>query len=163
MTVYVCDYGYHSSLLLPVGHDGTWVEYLYGDWRWAALNETGVGPAVRAGLFSPAATLGRRFVYEPGVTPPTPMTTPVRQQPITVDGERCGQLTAELDARWQRHAGTAVYGGAKGADYLFVRDDAERYSLVHNCNRETAEWLDRLGCRTSGLCLLSHFDVEAGK
>ncbi len=67
--VYLCDYGYHSSLLLPVGDDGTFVEYLFGDWNWAALDHTGVGPAVTAGLFSPAATLGRRYVYEPGRSP----------------------------------------------------------------------------------------------
>ena len=156
-TVYLCDYGYHSSLLLPVGDDGTYVEYLYGDWNWAAMNHTGVGPALRAGLFSTRATLARRYVYQPrSPTAPHPMTPPHTQSPIVVDGDGCRRLQLALDARWRLHADTAVYTGDAGGDYLFVKDD-EPYGWIHNCNRETADWLSALGCRTSGWPLLSHF------
>ncbi len=156
--VYLCDYGYHSSLLLPVGTDGTWVEYLFGDWNWAALNHTGVGPAIEAGLFSPASTLGRRYVYRPGRVP-RPVTPPVSQVPLVVDGDAVQRLQRSLDRRWRTHADSATYTGEPGMFYLFVRDD-QPYGLLHNCNRVTADWLDQLGCRTGGLPLLSHFEVR---
>ncbi len=157
VTVYLCDYGYHSSLLLPVGTDGTFVEYLYGDWAWAATNHTGVGPAIRAGLFSSGATLARRYVYEPVPNRvPQPMTPPVTQVPLVVDRKRCQRLEAFLDARWRAHADTAVYAGQFGGYYLYVRD-GEPYGWIHNCNTETANWLEQLGCGVSGWPLLSHF------
>ena len=157
--VYLCDYGYHSSLLLPVGTVGTYVEYLFGDWDWAALNDTGVWPAVRAAVFSPQATLGRRYVYEPGVSWPRPMTTPDTQARLWVDGDRCRALQLALDARWRAAAGTATDDGADGGYYVYVKD-AERYTLAHNCNRVTADWLDALGCDTGGRPVLSHFQVR---
>jgi hypothetical protein len=159
-SVYLCDYGYHSSLLLPVGSDGTFVEYLFGDWNWAALNHTGILDVVRAGLFSSQATLGRRYVYEPGLTAPRPMTLPVRQQSIVVSDDSCQRLQAKLDARWRAQAGVVVYTGAMGGFYLYVKDD-EPYGWVRNCNRETSDWLEQLGCRTSGWPLLSHFTLSA--
>ena len=160
--VYLCDYGYHSSLLLPVGTDGTYAEYLFGDWNWAALNHTGVGPAVTAALFSSQATLGRRYVYQPGRPSPRPMTTPATQTRLWVDGDRCRTLQLSLDARWRSAAGTATYDGADGGYYVYVKD-AERYTLLHNCNRVTADWLDDLGCDTGGLPVLSHFEVRHGQ
>ena len=157
--VYLCDYGYHSSLLLPVG-DGRYVEYLFGDYEWAALNRTGVFEAIGAAFFSDGATLGRRYVRPAAGGPVRPLTVPVTQWPVTVDGDKCLALEGSLDARWQSHAGSAASPGQVGAFYDYVRDD-EPYSLGHNCNRETADWLDALGCRTSGLRLLSHFTVES--
>jgi hypothetical protein len=158
-TVYLCDYGYHSDLLLPVGN-GVYVEYLYGDWAWAAMNDTGAASAVRAGLFSTRSTLGRRCAYDPAPDAvPRPVTPALRQLPIVVDGELARRLVASLDARWRSHADTAVNNGAAGAFYLYVDDD-QPYGMIHNCNRLTAEWLEQLGCRTSGVPLMSHFDVR---
>ena len=160
--MYLCDYGYHSSLLLPVG-GGVYVEYLFGDYRWAALNQTGAWPAVRSQLFCRQATLGRRYVTAAG--PPAavrPMSPPVAETTVIVDGDGCRRLQQALDRRWMKHADTAVYAGATGGYYLYVKDD-EPYSLLHNCNRETAGWLDALGCRTGGLPILSHFTVDAPK
>ena len=159
-TIYVCDYGYHSSLLLPVGRDGTFVEYLYGDWEWAVLNHSGALAVIKAGLFSSGATLGRRYVYAPPPgSVPHPITTPATQVPVAVDGDACQRLQRSLDVRWRAHADSAVYMGRTGDFYLFVRN-AEPYGLLHNCNRVTADWLDQLGCTTGGLPLLSHFTVE---
>ena len=52
--------------------------------------------------------------------------------------------------------------GRPGDFYVYVKDD-EPYGLLHNCNRETADWLNLLGCRTCGIALTSHFKVEAAK
>ena len=156
--VYVCDYGYHSSLLLPVSR-GVWVEYLYGDYNWAALDRTGPVGFVEAFALSQGATLGRRYVYEPGVERPVPMTSPNTQTAVAVDRAACARLVAALDRRWQAHAGLTVYDGQAGGYYVYVRDD-EPYGLSHNCNRVTADWLGQLGCAVRGPAMLSHFTVE---
>ena len=38
VTVYIADYGRHSSLILPTD-TGCLAEYAYGDWRFYALNQ----------------------------------------------------------------------------------------------------------------------------
>ena len=144
--------------MLPVS-DGVWVEYLFGDWQWAALDRTGAASAVRSAVWSTQATLGRRYLYDPRpLAVPQPLSPVEVQTGITVDRDRCRRLQLELDRRWRTHARTAVDPGPVGNRYLFVPDD-EPYGLLHNCNRETADWLDRLGCRTGGLPILSHFAV----
>ena len=52
VTVYVADYGVHSSLLLPTG-DGRFVEYAFGDWGYAAQNHCLPQDAVGAGVVVP--------------------------------------------------------------------------------------------------------------
>src|SRR5439155_10764301 len=60
-TIYVADYGRHSSILLPEP-DGKFTEYAWGDWEWFALGDTSAPSAVRAVLFSDSSTLGQREV-----------------------------------------------------------------------------------------------------
>jgi hypothetical protein len=156
-TAYVCDYGYHSSLLLPVDADCTFVEYLYGDWDWAALDHGGITGVIRAALFSNGATLGRRYTRATTRNAvPHPLTPPNTQTPIVVDADLCHKLGQTLDARFLAHSDTAVYIGRSGNYYVYVHDD-ESYGWIHNCNRQTSVWLDRLDCHTSGWPLMSHF------
>jgi hypothetical protein len=66
-SIYVADYGRHSSLLLPTSlPDKTLVEYAFGDYEWFARGDTRWWVAVVAMLHSPQATLGRRFVVGEG-------------------------------------------------------------------------------------------------
>src|SRR5436190_12294843 len=60
-TIYIADYGRHSSILLPKP-DGKFTEYAWGDWQWFALGDTSAPSAIRAVLFSDSSTLGQREV-----------------------------------------------------------------------------------------------------
>src|SRR5688572_31536939 len=64
VTVHVVDYGRHASLVLPAG-DGKLAEFSWGDWHFFALAKTSVLSGMRAVLFSPGATLSRKYIDEP--------------------------------------------------------------------------------------------------
>jgi hypothetical protein len=153
--VYLCDYGVHSSLLLPIG-GRKYVEFLYGDWNWAALGHNKPWDAVGALCYSQQSTLGRRFVETlPGETIPRPIEPPLTQVGIIVNREGCQQVVQELMWRWEQHKSTAI---ATGSELSYVKDD-EPYSWTHDCNYLTADCLREMGCKIDGIPIWSNFRV----
>src|SRR5258705_11454333 len=65
VTVYITDYGRHSSILLPMG-DGHLMEYSYGDWEFYALNKYKWYIGATKLILSDASGLGRRILPHPG-------------------------------------------------------------------------------------------------
>src|SRR4051812_31909619 len=61
VTVYLTDYGRHSSVIIP-SPQGGYDEWAFGDWEFFALGHTQTWIAIRAMLHSPQATLGRRHI-----------------------------------------------------------------------------------------------------
>src|SRR5687768_146055 len=61
LPVYVADYGYHSSVILPRG-DAVMVEYAYGDWTFFAKNQKSLRTTLGALFSSEQATLARRVL-----------------------------------------------------------------------------------------------------
>jgi hypothetical protein len=156
ISVFVTNYGRHSSLLLrdPAGH---YNEYAFGDWNWFGLADTSIPSAVRAMLFSRGSTIGRRQLMLPadidGVTRATRAA-----QVIQFDAPRnkVEGLIRKLDQRYQKHIDTITY--SPRSSMWFVKDD-EYYWALHNCNQITARWLRDLGCRIHGLAIFSRFNV----
>jgi hypothetical protein len=158
-TVYLCDYGVHSSLLLPTG-DGRYVEYLYGDWNWAALWHNSWVDAVSAVFWSQQAALGRRFITPALGEVPQPPGGSLTEVSITVDGKLCEAVIQSLDARWEVNLPTALTPDPPQDRMDFVKDD-QPYSWLHDCNRLTADSLAQMGCRIIGYPIWSKFDVAA--
>jgi hypothetical protein len=155
-TVYLSDYGRHSSLLLPVR--GGYNEYAFGDWAFFARGDARWWVGLRALLHSPQATLGRRFVAAPnGTLTPKDIDTQ-RLMRWQAPAERVEALEMTLDAAFARAHDDPVY-----SDYskLYHVRDNERYWLLHNCNHVTARWLRQLGCKVEGLSFTSAFYVSA--
>jgi len=153
--IYLCDCGIHSSLLLPVGN-GTYVEFLYGDWNWAALGHHGPQDALGALLFSQQSTLGRRFLKPPGGDAmPQPVDRPFAETRVIVNGDGCWEVVRKLMARWEQHRATATL---IETDLSYVKDD-EPYSWTHDCNALTADCLRAMGCKVDGSPILSNFRV----
>src|SRR5436305_3789805 len=74
--IYLCDYGVHSSILLPVG-DGRFVEYVYGDWAFAVENKADPLHTLAALFLSFDPAYGRRFLEpQPGRAFPWPPNGP---------------------------------------------------------------------------------------
>lgn len=157
VTVFVADYGRHSSLLLPDKHGGL-VEFAWGDYAWFAQNHTGSGDAFSALFWSDGSGLGIRRL------PTTPVYDELKK---TLDAKRllCFPAAADkaktlrehLTAQIDLHDGQMIYS-AKNKMY-FVRDD-DHYSFAHNCNHVTAAWLRELGCKVEGSILLSDFKLD---
>lgn len=157
--VYLVDYGYHSSIVLPDA-DGRGREFAYGEWGWFAKNHDGILDAFRLVLLPNQGTLGIRDYPAPLSAAMIASRTDFEQlHEITVD--RCAALTLRrlLDESVEsalRHDGDYVYNPV--VDLYFVRNPAI-YWCGHNCNHQTATWLETLHCRVSGPRTFADFDV----
>ena len=157
--VYLCDYGVHSSLLLPVA-PGRYVEYLYGDWDWAALCKTGWLNALHAIFWSNQAALGRRYLDRPaGETMPIPPGNPKSETPITVNDEGCQNVLIEMAARWENDRVVHSDSPAVVTDFWYVKDD-QHYNWLHDCNLSTADLLKEMGCQIRGYAIWSDFKIK---
>jgi hypothetical protein len=159
VSIYVTDYGRHSSLLLPDPR-GHLTEYAYGDWDWFALRHTGSGDGVRALLFSEYTTLGRRQLNvddNDSLDDVVRATRAKKAVRIEVSAARADELLRRLDQFYDQYLDTVTYSPASAL--WFVRYHGN-YSLLHNCNHATARWLRELGCEVKGPAMFSKFAVR---
>jgi hypothetical protein len=156
VTVYVADYGRHSSLVLPTNNGG-YVEWAFGDWDWFALGHTKWYDAMHALIWSPQSTLGRR-VLGPQTNDEALCNAlnAERVLPIEVPADCAAALMDQLDLRYLKHASTQIHSDYSYMDHV---KDAEFYNGLHNCNHITVRWLRALGCRVDGFGFLSAFRV----
>ena len=160
VTVHVVDYGRHASLVLPAG-EGKLAEFSWGDWQFFALAKTGVLEGLHAVIFSPGATLSRRYIDEPAEYELIARELEAgRVISFQVDRRRAAELLGRLSARYQRRIDTEIYNSKYKTH--FVKDDTRRYCGLYNCTHETARWLKELGCRVRGYSLMSEFVLPEG-
>jgi hypothetical protein len=154
--VFLADYGRHSSLVLPRDEESM-VEYAFGEWRWFALNHTGVLGAFRAICWGSKGTLGSRIIptVEQGWLEDS--FAGVELFSLQVERERAGALAERLGNQWLRWEEAAVYNAAYGFTFVPVE---QRYHLFRNCNPVVAGWLRELGCQVSGPALLSNWRLQ---
>jgi len=159
-TVYVTNYGRHSSLLLPAEKD-QWTEYAFGDWDWFAQGHKNSSSAVQALFFSNQAALGRREIKLPdrskGDQEIAQAIGAKKVESFLVSRERSDTLRHELDQQHQARIDTATFNPK--SMLWFVKSD-QRYGLCHNCNHATAQWLRELGCTIKGPAMFSKFRVQ---
>jgi hypothetical protein len=158
VTVYLADYGRHSSLMLPRETDAL-VEYAFGEWRWFALNDTGVRAACRALCWGTTGTLGRRSVAAATPDSLEELLAGVTLFAIRVEREAANALVERLDDRWLRHEADAVYNPEFNLHFVPV---AQRYHVFRNCNPVVAGWLRDLDCRVRGPALTSNWRLRPG-
>ena len=160
--VYLCDYGVHSSLLIPVSKHH-YVEYLYGDWNYAALCHNHWWNAIGAIFWSQQAVLGRLYITQvDDQEMPTTPDGPKTEVAIIVNGEGCQKVLVEMSARWEKKRATALTADEPAnGDFWYVKDD-QPYNWLHDCNLNTADSLAEMGCTIRGFAIWSVFKV-AGK
>lgn len=147
--VYLLDHGLHASLAVS-REDGTLVRYVYGEWRWYAMRETGF-PRVFPTLFTRTqATLGRREL--PGPVDADGLRRLLRVEVkhvhvLEAPAERIDELIADIDQRFDSARNTLIYNAAYDLEFV---QDPRPYHLVYNSNHAVAEWLRILGIEISG-------------
>ena len=160
VTVYVADYGRHSSLLLPTSPQ-TYNEYAFGDWDWFALRDTSFPSALRALFFSRLSTLGRRQLAVP-LTAKAQMVAGIvgaeRIIVIQVPAERSRALLNNLESLHERHRNRMTY--EIGLDMWFVPYRGG-YAGWNNCNHVTRRWLEALNCDVRGAAYTSRFVLDS--
>lgn len=158
--VFLLDHGDTASIVLPTP-EGNLTRYVYGDWNWYALGNTGLLDGVHALFWSSQATLGRRDWAGP------PTAEVVRQRihahaiealiPITVGRNNVERLRSRLDAA---HRTGAQRAKAERLDIEFVPHD-DPYTYFHNSNHRVALWLRELGTEVRGPAFHSRWRVES--
>lgn len=160
VTVYVSDYGRHSSLLLPTS-GGELMEYSFGDWDYYALKKYRWYIGATALLVSDGSGLGRRVLPHPGTCDALrEYLKSDRVLAVEVEQARVAELLGELELRFAKNIGSMVYND--WYNQYIVRDEA-RYGLFNTCNGMTATWLEQLGCEVLGVAVLSNFEIADEK
>jgi hypothetical protein len=159
LPVFLLDHGRHTSLVLPAP-DGTITRYAYGDWRFYAERETGLGRALAAILWPTEAALGRRDLPGPATAEAVRAQVRVYVQELhTLDVEagRAFALRGKLDALFEE--GRVLE--APYVDLSFVAHP-RRYTLRHNSNTVIADWLTELGAEVSRRPIWAGWRVGSG-
>lgn len=159
VSVFLLDHGGHASLVLPAGERGL-VRYAYGDFRWYALGQTGIGEGLSALAGGTPAALGRRELKGPAEE--RAVRAQVREgiqqlYELRVARAASERLRAELDGLFAANRATLVYSATY--DLEFVRHPTP-YSAEHNSNLVMAGWLEALGCEVEGAGLITNWRVK---
>lgn len=155
-TVYVLDHGRTSSLALP-DETGGFVRYVYGDWRWYALNETTVSAGIAALLWPTQGALGRAASPSRFTADDAPAAYE-QMHVLEVEAKRVQRLRRRLDALYTVSADRRVHNSLYDMDFVPY---PQPYSALHNSNQVIAAWLEELGCEVRGPALWSNWRVHA--
>lgn len=156
--VFVLDHGRHTSLVVSTP-EGKLVRFAYGDWRFYAERETGLGHAIAALWWQTPGALGRRELRGPPTAEAVRARIPlviVNLYGIEVERARVEALRVELDAIF--FAADLVLDTPE-TDLIFV-PHPRAYTLRHNSNTAIAGWLAQLGCEVRGPAIIARWRIH---
>ena len=160
-TVFLLDYGRHSSLLLPEAAGGSMIEYFYGEWNWFALGKNRWHRAVPALLWPTRGTLGRRRVdVQPDADTISRLMAEGEALEIAVNSNDVIDLLTHLDSRYSEQIETLHF--QTDPCLSFVHHD-RAFHLFHNCNHAVADWLRELGCDVRGQWVAGAFVIRESR
>lgn len=159
VSVYLVDLGRTSGLVLP-DEQGRLVEFVYGEWDWYALRQTGVVQVIPTLLWPTQGTLGRgELGAAPGAGSPAVADELGAQEvlEVRVAGARVRDLHARLEDLFEQNAAGGETAGALGLRFV---KHPRAYSAAHNSNHRTAAWLAELDCGIRGIPIFSRWRVD---
>ena len=158
VSVFVLDYGRHSSLLLPNTSAQAFTEYAYGDWNWFALDRSEWYDVFPTLFWPTRGALGRRTLHVES-NPETILRVVAGEHvlEVTVSARRARELSAALDSQFEQRSETLHYQPLY--DLSFVHGETA-FHLFENCNHVLADWLRDLGCEIQGPAMAADFVVR---
>jgi len=157
IAVYIIKLSLHPELVLP-HPDGGLMRYAYGDWNYFALNHQGLKDGLTALFLPTPGTLGRlkfsnfdelqRMVKEQNANLLT----------LQVSQAKAFKLAYSLDERFVSNIATRIQNPQTG---LFLVQDEQDYTILHNSNHELVVWLKQLGCQVEGFVMWANFRVKS--
>ncbi|MHC4416344.1 MAG: DUF2459 domain-containing protein [Planctomycetota bacterium] len=160
VSVFVLDYGRHSSLVLPETDSHVFVEYAYGDWNWFALDRSRWHDVFPTLFWPTRGALGQRRL--PVESDPETILRVVACEDVlevTVSARQAQALFARLHSQFDKHVETLHYQPLY--DLSFVHCETA-FHLFHNCNHALAGWLRELDCEVRGPAMTADFIVRVG-
>lgn len=156
VSVFIADYGFHSTLLLPRA-DGSVVEYAYGEREWFARNHEEWFRVAPVLLWPTPAVLGRReLAAPPRYDALREHIRPEALHEVPVERSAAARLARKLDADFDSRRAEAIENRRLGM--TFVPYDPP-YSLLSHCNMFVAQWLREMGCEVTGLAAIADYRV----
>ncbi len=157
-SVFVVDFGRHTSLLLPSRPDGSLVEYAYGEWKWFALDESRSYRVIPTLFWPTHGTLGRRALFVAPDRDAIRRAVPCEDVlEVVVAAEDALSLAARLEAQFEEHCDSVHYQPLYDLDFV---PSEKAFHLFHNCNGVVADWLRELGCDVRGAAVFASFVVK---
>ena len=158
VSVFVLDYGRHSSLLLRDTSAQAFTEYAYGDWNWFALARSEWYDVFPTLFWPTRGALGRRTLHVES-NPETILSVLTCEHvlEVTVSAQRANELSTALDSQFEQRSETLHYQPLY--DLSFVHGETA-FHLFDNCNHVLADWLRELGCEIRGPAMAADFVVR---
>lgn len=157
-SVYIADYGRHSSLILPRGGGGL-VEYAYGEWEWFAEGHDECVRVVPVLFWPTPGTLGHRELPHHDASAPLRIALCAeRLLTLQVEARRCRELLRRLDERFAAGAARrSLYNILAAMEFV---PDPDPYCICSDCNTKVADWLRELGCEVRGGGFAADFELH---
>lgn len=157
VSTFLVDHGRHASLLLPDA-DGTLVEWVYGEWRWYALDESGWWRVPATAFWPTRGTLGRHERACAPTLEDVERTLDCEEVfELPVPGDAVAGLHRRLQADFDAHRDTLHFQPLYQLDFVHHAQD---YHCLDNCNHAVKRWLEELGCRVTGIGIFSDWKVQ---
>jgi hypothetical protein len=160
--VFLLEHGQHASLVLPGKEQGI-VRYSYGDWRYYALGEKGIGTGLNALAGPTLSGLGRRELRKPATAEGVreSVLVPIANlHKLIVESSAVETLREMLDDIYRTNLSTLIYNPE--IDMEFVHHPVP-YSAGHNSNKVVADWLQVLGCEVLGPTFVPNWSVRPAR
>ena len=157
-SVFLLDYGLHSSLVLPDPAHNSLIEYAYGDWNWFALDKSNWYHVFPTLWWPTRGAMGRRRLHiNPDAADIRRVIVCEQVLEIVVNSHDAIDLSAQLRSQFDQHRDSLHFQPLYGL--TFVHSD-RAFHLFHNCNHVVADWLGELGCKVRGPAILADFAVK---
>jgi hypothetical protein len=156
---FLLDHGRHSTLVLT-REDDSMIRYLYGEWRWYALQETGFFRVWPTLFFPTQAALGRKELDGPPGKDTIRRQIPVvirKIHELSVEAERIDELDRKLEQRFEAAIDTRHHNPVYDLEFVHHPRD---YTVFYNSNHVVADWLRELGIEVRGNPMWGTWRVE---
>lgn len=162
-TVWIVDYGYHSTLVFQTSFGEVW-EFAYGEWKWFAKRRDSYFRLPVTLLWPTSGTLGS-YKYQSLEDYMNHLIQFKHEiYRLEVSSEKAVRVLSELKKEKKSYSAQekTLFNSLYNLNFVELPD--QKYHLFSNCNHWVSKHLNRLGVNVSGVRIYSKWEVrQAGE